>query len=967
MQRLVSLIGLSLVCLTSTIWAYSGGTGEPNDPYQIATAQDLIELGNVPDDYDKCFILTADIDLSGYNFNQALIAPDFVGNSVTYQGAGFSGSFDGQGYVISHLKIQGTHYLGLFGKCISESSIYNLGLEAVDVNGTGRYIGGLVGENIGAIRSCYILGDVTGGWTVGGLVGANGNPIERTGSIALCYSDANVCGVSSVGGLVGDNLHAGITSSYSSGIVNGDEDVGGLVGQCSGSVVSCYSTSTVTGNVNVGGLIGESYHGCVKSCYSAGSSHGGESVGGLVGENDQGNISSSYSISEVSGSHSLGGLVGVDYDGTTTSSFWNTETSNRQHSNGGIGLITNDMKDTRTYLEAGWDFIGEVDNGTCNYWFIHEGAYPSLTVFSGYTPVEPNGAGTIEDPYLLMDVNDLGTVWYRPESHYRLINDIDLSFINWNASVIPWLGGSIDGDNHALHYLQVEGCGHLGLVGILAKYATVSNLDLDVVDINGMGCFVGALVGYNHGHIQSCSSSGDVIGSKYVGGLVGVGYGRIAASHSTAHTSGSQHIGGLVGYEGGEIRNCYSTGPVNGVDSYVGGLIGTNYGDILSSYSTSVVGGDGSVGGLVGYNNGTVRLCYSAGLTRGGDGFVGGLIGNSSEGEVELCIWDVNTSGLISSDGGVGLNTLEMMNPEMLGLNGLALDPNWILDSGQDYPRLIWEETVGEPIPEPSINWISGEGSVNSPYQIKTVEQLMLIGKSSLISDKCFVLINDLDLSGLIWGQAIIPSFDGNFDGDGYTFSHLTLQGENHLGLFGRLASKACVRNLGLETVDVNGFYNVGTLAGANYGKIESCYSKGVVRGYWWLGGLTGSNQGDIINCYSLCSVYGESGVVGGLVGDNWRGSIFNCFSAGQVVGFEGSVGGLVGYGSYVISSFWNSETSGQSISHGGSGLTTTQMQDISTFLNASWDFVDEVGNGTDDIWWMPDSDYPRLWWELSE
>jgi len=42
---------------------YGGGTGEPNDPYQIATAEDLMLLGDSPEDYDKHFILTADIDL----------------------------------------------------------------------------------------------------------------------------------------------------------------------------------------------------------------------------------------------------------------------------------------------------------------------------------------------------------------------------------------------------------------------------------------------------------------------------------------------------------------------------------------------------------------------------------------------------------------------------------------------------------------------------------------------------------------------------------------------------------------------------------------------------------------------------------------------------------------------------------------------------------------------------------------
>jgi hypothetical protein len=41
-------------------------------------------------------------------------------------------------------------------------------------------------------------------------------------------------------------------------------------------------------------------------------------------------------------------------------------------------------------------------------------------------------------------------------------------------------------------------------------------------------------------------------------------------------------------------------------------------------------------------------------------------------------------------------------------------------------------------------------------------------------------------------------------------------------------------------------------------------------------------------------------------------------------------------------------------------------MQTASTFLEADWDFVDEVVNGTEDVWWILEGqDYPRLWWEL--
>jgi hypothetical protein len=55
---------VSMTTLFTTAQAkYSGGTGDPNDPYQIGTAMDLIALGNEPTDYDRHFILTADIDL----------------------------------------------------------------------------------------------------------------------------------------------------------------------------------------------------------------------------------------------------------------------------------------------------------------------------------------------------------------------------------------------------------------------------------------------------------------------------------------------------------------------------------------------------------------------------------------------------------------------------------------------------------------------------------------------------------------------------------------------------------------------------------------------------------------------------------------------------------------------------------------------------------------------------------------
>jgi len=103
---------------------YSGGSGTPDDPYQIATAADLIALGGTPEDYDKHFILTADIDLDpnlpGCKvFDKAVIAaaegelvPGRGGGAITlYSKKDFSGTFDGNYHIIL-----GLSFLQVWGK-----------------------------------------------------------------------------------------------------------------------------------------------------------------------------------------------------------------------------------------------------------------------------------------------------------------------------------------------------------------------------------------------------------------------------------------------------------------------------------------------------------------------------------------------------------------------------------------------------------------------------------------------------------------------------------------------------------------------------------------------------------------------------------------------------------------------------------------------------------------------------------
>jgi len=128
------------------------------------------------------------------------------------------------------------------------------------------------------------------------------------------------------------------------------------------------------------------------------------------------------------------------------------------------------------------------------------------------------------------------------------------------------------------------------------------------------------------------------------------------------------------------------------------------------------------------------------------------------------------------------------------------------------------------------------------------------------------------------------------------------------------------------------------------------------------------NDEGAVSNSYSTGSVTGNARV-GGLVGFNDEGAVSNSYSTGSVTGND-YVGGLVGFNGYaVINSFWDIETSGQATSAGGTGKTTAQMQDISTFSGAGWNIIAVANPDTRNlsyIWNIVDKQtYPFLSWEL--
>ena len=204
-----------------------------------------------------------------------------------------------------------------------------------------------------------------------------------------------------------------------------------------------------------------------------------------------------------------------------------------------------------------------------------------------------------------------------------------------------------------------------------------------------------------------------------------------------------------------------------------------------------------------------------------------------------------------------------------------------------------------------------GTGTAEDPYQIANGAHLAYLASSvnngETYEEKNFVLTANIDLNGLPWtpiansfsdallGGSNYRIFAGNFDGNGYTISKVSIGSETTpfesdvFGLFG--ATEGKISNLNLDTVSIHGVAKItsgyvigpaGGLVGYSAGSIENCHVTGLtmdmnaqdggIAGAYWIGGLVGALDGtQLIN---ECSVSGSitekagRGSIGGLIGE---------------------------------------------------------------------------------------------------
>ncbi len=199
-------------------------------------------------------------------------------------------------------------------------------------------------------------------------------------------------------------------------------------------------------------------------------------------------------------------------------------------------------------------------------------------------------------------------------------------------------------------------------------------------------------------------------------------------------------------------------------------------------------------------------------------------------------------------------------------------------------------------------------------------------------------------------GTDSIP-FQGHFYGDGHLIRNLTIYrpDSSYVGLLGCTGNSAIVTEIGLIGGSITGNSYVGALIGeAKDGFVRFCFSAVSVKGRRSIGGLVGYNRGLIDDSYTTGIVSGGNRV-GGLTGATASSSM-NDYASGPVIAVMSSdgisAGPLSGTLDRVLSddSYWNTETSGQIFSTNGTGLTSSQMMDSSSYSifwkSSKWIFL---------------------------
>ena len=912
----------------------------------------------------------------------------------------YNAVFDGNGHTISNLFINrsSTNDVGLFGSSSATSAIRNVGLESASVTAN-SYTGALIGSAFGAVDFAYSTGSVTASNSyVGGLVGYFEGEIQRS------YSTASVTGLDYVGGLVGNATNtAVIKASYATGAVSGRIGVGGLAGSSDGDITASYSTSEVTGTgSDVGGLVGNSSGGTITNSYwntdtsSQTTSSGG--VGKTTNDLATPEQSDGYAGIYANWNLNLDSTAGGDdpWDFGTASQYpalkadFNDD-GVKSAVDGDFGRQPRSAPVVTVDYDTDNDGLIEVDSldklNAIRWDLNGDGASTN----AGYATAFPNPAASMGCASNTCTGYELTADLDFDQSNDNAITSADAAWWNGGAGWAPigtWgspFNATFDGGGHAISHLYIRRSGsNVGLFGSAGTAAVIRNVGLENVDIDrstGDPVFssIAGLVGSNRGAVALSYSTGAVTGHENVGGLVGDNRGAVTDSYSSVSVTGNKAVGGLAGFNrssSASITNSYARGAVSAVDMQAGpawnaartkgGLVGETTSDatVTASYwDTQTSSQAASAGGTGQTTSGLQSPTGAAGIY----------------GAWAAAIWDFGTASeypaLKYDTNENGLATWQEFGRQARSA------PAQLMDYDRDDDGLIDVDSLAK---LHAVRWdLDGNGaSTNAGYALAFPNPETGMGCPVTTTDAddndCtgYELTADLDFDthgnddtvtaadaaywngGSGWdpiGSSGAP-FATTFDGAGHAISNLFINrgSTDYLGLFRVVGDGGRIRNLGLERVNITGRDFIGAVAGemSAFSGVEAVYVTGAVSGRDLIGGLIGEHHpnASLRNSYSAARVTGSS-YVGGLLGyvPSSNATVYYSYARGVVTGQDS--GGLLypsadQYGINGQQTYWDTQTTGQATSNGGTGQSTSNLKTptgasgiYSSWPVATWDF----------------------------
>lgn len=313
-------------------------------------------------------------------------------------------------------------------------------------------------------------------------------------------------------------------------------------------------------------------------------------------------------------------------------------------------------------------------------------------------------------------------------------------------------------------------------------------------------------------------------------------------------------------------------------------------------------------GGLAGYNYyyGQITNCYTTGKVSG-ISYIGGLVGYDYDSIVTSCYSTAKVTGF---KGGTFTG----------GLVGV--------DSFGTFSRCFGRGTV------------AGDTYVGG-----------------LVGYGYYSIITDCNSVGSVTGSTY--GTGGLIGGTGLgiikrCYSNGTVTGSHDsTGGFVGLNEYGDIRNSHSAAV-VKGLNTTGGFVGFNlFSSLSACYATGSVTvstpaNGTVAGGLIGYDQNSVTtNCYAWGKVAGQW-YIGGLAGYSYTSTQKNCYSVGAVSGKSGYVGGLLGSitGGQCKGCYWNTQTSGQKKSFGGTGYNTANMMNKAKYTGWNFSTIWTIVNG---------------------